>query len=376
MSFVLKNLSSSDLIGSRLGEGIGEGYMQGSDERAIRGAIESLPENASYRDILTAISGVSTYNPEAKQQAVSNWLKSHEIGISEKQADIAARRQQYLDEEKAAKEQVKAAKQKETEDKKEAERLAKINEEAKKRAEADAIIGQLELPENQRQSLLGNLSKDAAESLLKEQIKETGKESPFEKAVQNKNAEEYIKLSNDIPKIESTIGDIAYARELSDKLGITSIPGSFLGLSPTSKELEAVSFTLMEPIVKIFNPSGPIAQQKLKMIQDKYVIQPGDAPWTRKAKLDALERFAKQALHRAQQKKNLIEKYNGNPPKEAIDKFDRESDTLSDAMINYDLMGEEAVDKELPEAKGFSGKTITAPDGRKFYSDGTRWVKK
>lgn len=81
----LKNLSSSDLIGSRLGEGIGEGYMQGSDERAIRGAIESLPENASYRDILTAISGVSTYNPEAKQQAASNLLKSHELEAREKQ---------------------------------------------------------------------------------------------------------------------------------------------------------------------------------------------------------------------------------------------------------------------------------------------------
>jgi hypothetical protein len=159
--------------------------------------------------------------------------------------------------------------------------------------------------------------------------------------------------------------------------------GPLKGLLNTESaaELNAASFPLIEPIVKMFNPSGPIATQKLKIIQDKYQIKATDAPWSIPGKIKALERFAKQALNRAQERVDLYEKYKGSPPKEVVNKFDKESETLSDAMVDYDLVGEEAPKGSLPEqvnkdVEKFKGKTITSPDGQKYYSDGVRWLKK
>jgi len=77
------------------------------------------------------------------------------------------------------------------------------------------------------------------------------------------------------------------------------------------------------------------------MIQDKYVVKGTELPSKRIAKLNALERFAKQALNRAKQKMALIMKYNGNPPEQVIDNFDKESDTISDAMLDYNLIADE-----------------------------------
>lgn len=376
MSFVLRNIYNFDDAAKSFGSGVVEGYTQGSDDRAIRRAVDKLPPNASYRDILQAVGAVNTYNPESKQQAVSNWMKSHGLELEERKADIAEKRQQYLDNERIEKDKARQAKEKEKEDKKEAERLEKIAKENQERLEADTIVDQLDIDDKQKAALRGSISKNAAEDLLKTQIKEGGKETPFEKAIQNKNAEEYIRLNNEIPKLEDTLNTINYAREISDKIGYGNQALSALGLSEQGTLIESVTFPLIEPILKMLAPSGAIAKEKLIRSEQKYAIKGSDAPWNRKAKLDALENFTKQAVNRAKQKKALIEQYDGRPPKDVIEKFDRESDTMIDAMIDYDLVGEEATDKELPKPKEFKGKTITAPDGRKFYSDGTRWTKK
>lgn len=84
MSFTVRNINNLDQAGKNFGEGVGEGYMQGSDERTIRKAVESLPPNASYRDILNAVSGASVYNPKTKQQVLENYVKSHELELTEK----------------------------------------------------------------------------------------------------------------------------------------------------------------------------------------------------------------------------------------------------------------------------------------------------
>lgn len=84
MSFTVRNINNLDQAGKNFGEGLGEGYMQGSDDRAIRKAVESLPPNASYRDILNAVSGVNTFNPKSKQKAVENLIKSHDLELKEK----------------------------------------------------------------------------------------------------------------------------------------------------------------------------------------------------------------------------------------------------------------------------------------------------
>lgn len=348
------------------GSGLSQGYMNRTDENSLRKTVEGLGPNPSPRQILDAITRTKTYNPESKQSVLKNYLGVENF-------EELKRKAQAQEEISKARNDILQAKENKQNTKEKTERT-----------NVQSIVDQLDLPPEKKESLGQTLSQSAAESLLKDQLKPSKKEeklTPFERKVQERNAEEYINLTKEIPKIESTLGDIAYARQLSDELGISGSVKGALGLSKKAKELEGVSFTLMEPIVKIFNPSGPIAQQKLKMIQDKYVISPSDAPWTKKAKLDALERFSKQALNRAQQKLSLIKQYDGNPPENVIENFDKESDTISDAMINYDLQGEEASDKDLPKELSqnvakFKGQTITSPDGQKYFSDGTRWIKK
>lgn len=347
-------------IGEKFGAGLVQGYTNRADETAIQNAITALGPTASGRQILDALTKTKTYNPESKQTFLKNFLGAEKIDAMRAEAQTAKQLAQ-------AKSDIAASKEKRENN--------KVTEE---RAAVKGIVNQLDLPEENKTALGESLTLKGAEDLFKQQMKpKKGAElTPFEKAVQQKNADEYISLSKEIPKIESTLGDIDYARQLSEELGIGGSILGAAGLSGKAKELEGVSFTLMEPIVKIFNPSGPIAQQKLKMIQDKYVIKPTDPPWTRKAKLDSLQRFAKQALSRANQKLDLIKQYGGNPPDQVIKQFDQESDTVSDAMLDYDLIGEEATDKELPSPKDFTGKTITSPEGKKYFSDGTRWVKK
>lgn len=340
----------------KFGSGVSKGYMNRSDENALRKSISELGENPSARQILDTITNTKTYTPAAKQQALQNYL-----GV-EKFEELK-RKAKSQEEINKAKNDIAASKEAREKDKLETERT-----------NTKAIVNQLDLPPEQKESLGETLSKDAAESLLKEQLKpKDQKMSPFQK----KLADDYFDtVTKEIPKLETTLEDINYARKLSNDLGYVGSALGAAGLSGKAKELENVSFTLMEPIVKIFNPSGPIAQQKLKTIQDKYVINASDAPWTKEAKLDALERFAKQALGRAQEKVALIKKYDGNPPEAEVQRFDKESDTLSDAMVDYDLVGEEVKEEGMPNPDKFKGKTITSPEGQKYYSDGTRWVKK
>lgn len=340
----------------QLGSGLAQGYMNRTDENAVRKAILDLGPNASAKDILSALTNTKTYSPEAKQNALKNYLGVEEF----EELKRKNKSQEAIDEARNA---IASAKESREAAKPDLERTQTRN-----------IVDQLDLPEEQKSSLRENIDIDTAQSLLKEQVKSKSGE---DKKTKDKNAEDYVKLVRDeIPELETTLEDIAYARKLSDEMSVFGIAGSPFNLSGKGKELEGVSFTLMKPIVKMFNPSGPIAQQKLKMIQDKYVVYGSDAPWTKKAKLDALERFAKQALNRAQKKVEMIREYDGNPPKAVEEQFDRESDTLSDAMLNYDITAEEISNPALPPAAEYSGETVNLPDGTKAFSDGTRWIKK
>lgn len=341
-------------IGERFGTGVVQGHQNRSDEMALQKSIGSLPPNASPRQILDAITNTKTYSPEAKQNVLKNYMGQAQFEETKKKAQ-----------------EIQSAKQ--------AEELNKLNRE---RENARNIVKQLKLPEEQKAALGESLSQSAAEDLLKAQVKGEGTEklTPFQKKVQEKNAEDYINLTKEVPKLQNTIENIDHVEELSKTLGAFDMNwlGPLSGLVGTSqaKELEAASFPLIEPIVKTFNPSGPIATQKLKIIQDKYQIKATDTPPAIKGKIAALRRFAKQAYARNNERLKLYEKYDGNPPLNIIESFDQESDTLSDAMMDYEVKGEEVDIPGLPEAKGFKGKTITSPEGEKYFSDGTRWVKK
>lgn len=58
----------------KIGSGVTQGYMNRSDENAVRKAIADLGPNASARDILSTLTNVKTYGNEAKQEALKNYL--------------------------------------------------------------------------------------------------------------------------------------------------------------------------------------------------------------------------------------------------------------------------------------------------------------
>src|SRR5690606_2187254 len=89
------------------------------------------------------------------------------------------------------------------------------------------------------------------------------------KALAGKEAADYIELSKEIPKLQDIIGNLDYAKKLSDDLGLGGMLLSSLGFSEKGKELENLSFSSIEPILKMLAPSGAIAKEKLLTAQNK-----------------------------------------------------------------------------------------------------------
>lgn len=56
------------------GRGLVSGYQNRSDEKAIQNAIVNLGENPSPQDILKAVTGAKTHNPESKANFFKNYL--------------------------------------------------------------------------------------------------------------------------------------------------------------------------------------------------------------------------------------------------------------------------------------------------------------
>ena len=347
----------------QVGQIAGESFTNQADERAIREAVNRLGPDASGVDIVKAITGARTYSPEAKQTAIKNYIGAKEF-------DETVRK---------SKEDIELKKTAES------NKIKKLEEEEKvKKAKKDIEAGEVktlvdslpDLTDEQRAPLYNLDKKDAAKLVTSNLTKNAPSQSIFDKTVQKAAADDYVELTKTLPLLEDAEASFKYVRGLSNKLG-GAIKGTLKGLAgtETAKELEAASFPLIQPIVKIFNPSGPLAQRKLEMLTKMYQIKATDFPWQREGKLKALEHFSKQALARGRERKALIEKYHGMPPKDVIEKFDKESDTMSDAMIDYDFAGEEAPDVPAPAAE-FKNKVITGPDGQKYYSDGTRWTKR
>jgi hypothetical protein len=75
--------------GRGFGQGLTAGYMNRSDENAVRKAIQDLGPDADARAILDALTNVKTYSPAAKQQALSNFLGVENFNELKKKNQIA-----------------------------------------------------------------------------------------------------------------------------------------------------------------------------------------------------------------------------------------------------------------------------------------------
>ncbi len=363
-----------------VGKGVSEGYQQGADQRALQKAISSLPPDATPRQIIDSLTGARTYNDAAKQDAIKNYMGAAEFEQKGKEHKATLEKQavkdRQADERAAERNRILQVRN----DLAAGKNLKTQQNADQARQNVKGIVNQLNIPPDQKQALGESLSQSGAENLLKEQLHP--KESTFEKGYGTKLAEQYAKVDEEIPKLQDNLATIDAARKLSNSLASNFIKGSgnralsALGLSGGSKELESMTFPLIEPILHMLAPSGTIAREKLLRAEAKYAISGTDAPWNREAKLRALEGFTKQALVRAQKKKELIERYRGEPPTSMMERFNRESDTISDAMLDYDLVGEEVDIPGMPPAAQYKGEEYDAPDGGVIYSDGMRWIKK
>lgn len=340
-------------------------YANSADELALRNTLQRLPQDASPRQILDAITSTSTYSPQAKQQALQNYLGAEQM----MQASREAKEVQELKRAQLASQELK-------------ERAKVEQQEAEKAEERErvrSLVNMLNIPQEEKLAYSEALDLKAAQELVKSQLTSKGAQTPFEKAVSKKYAEEFVELPNEIAKLQSNAGDIDAARELSDDIGLIKTVAANLGINTQKgQELESIGFTLMQPIVKIFNPSGPIAEKKLAVIQKKYALSPSDSPWAREAKLNALQRFNQQALDRAEKRLKIIESYAaGEVSREVLKQFDKETESLGTVMEDYNPLGQHVPSKDIPvkfrNAARFKGKSLRSPSGKILKSDGTRW---
>lgn len=188
--------------------------------------------------------------------------------------------------------------------------------------------------------------------------------SQFEKTLQAEEAKKLVKLEEDIPKARDALKNLdridqLVENELSGAKGF--VKSAFK--TQSAKELENLSFTAIEPIIKLFNPVGPIPVQKVRIIQKQFQIHPSDLKSTAKGKISALRRIGEQALARGEQRANIIRKYKGNPPYEELQQFDKDSSALQDTLLD-----EESFALKLKDSKedGLIDGLFSAKDGRKL----------
>lgn len=132
---------------SKFGQGFTQGAMNRSDQKALQKAIDDLPPNADPRDVLKAVTGVKSYNNQAKQDFLKNSL------------EVDKYRQHF--EETKKKHEMQETKAKEKEQKRVAEEKKAQND----REVADSLIDNANIPEEQKQALRGKVGTNTAAAL-------------------------------------------------------------------------------------------------------------------------------------------------------------------------------------------------------------------
>lgn len=307
-----------DIFG-RVGEGFAQGFAGRSDERALQKAVEDLGPNPEPRKLLDAITKTKTYNPKAKQEFFKNALGVAEFEELQKKhrAD-----EEYRNTEKMVKEKEKADKL------------------AQEKNDASAIVNSSDLDDEQKQKLLddvekGNITYKAVKEITKP--KKAEPESTFTKGLSKEHVKQYVKAEEDLVRSQRNLNDIDRVEELIDK--VSGPLGYFTAANPFNEdvaELTALGFGTIEPIVKQFNPSGPIAQKKLEQLQKIYGINRFDSKAVMKGKTAALKRYAKASKELSEKRIALFEKYNGSPPIGDVVRLNAEGESFIENMLKTD----------------------------------------
>lgn len=342
-----------------LGQGVSQGYLNRVDEMALQRAIGGLGANPTPRQILDAVTGTQTYSPQAKQNLFKNYLGAAEFEELQKQH------------------------RENTELQRDKKLIADLKEQDKKRKEkegAKLLIQESELPDEQKQELAAKVEEDVIGADTVKQLTKPKKSatSEFDKGIAKENVKIYTEAQKDLTEADRSLRDLERIDELREKLaGPFGYVKAFNPFNQDAAEINALGFGAIKPIVKIFNPSGPIAQKKLEQLEKKYGISASDSSATIKGKTAALRRYATEAKKLAQKKIEIMTEHNGNPPLDALTNVDAAGQELLNHMIETNIPGEEVKTPQGgPDPTKFKGKTLKFPDGKQYYSDGEVWRAK
>lgn len=370
MVTVLQGDDSWFKAGQEAANTFNKSYNNRADEMALQKAVSDLPENASMRDRLNAITKVRTYDPQSKQTLLSNLMGVEQFEEAKRahqaSEDINKKRYDY-------------EKEKQTEKDKEA-----LGKKLMEKAGSIAMLKESELPKEQKDDLQKQIESDlldrkALEKIVKPEKKE---KDQFEEGMAKEAVKEYVKSKEALDSANNSLINLDRINELAQETsGLFNYAKSQLPFgkkAAQAAELDALGFTAIQPVVKIFNPSGPIAQRKLEQLSTKFAIKSSDYLPVIKGKTAALKRYATQSKELAIQKMELIKKYKGQIPTEELVALDEKWNAIADQSLSDIETIEKQVDPSVVpfEVGKMKGKTVSDPKtGVKYVSDGVSWRK-
>lgn len=203
--------------------------------------------------------------------------------------------------------------------------------------------------------------------------------SQYEKTLETQNAKRFAEINQEMPKIRSAMRVADDVESLIEEMSVfRGWPLNF----QEQGELSGKAASMLAPVIKIFNPTGPIPVAKLKYVESEFGIKQGQTRETMRGRFKSLKNFNEEAKMRLEEEQALMQLWNGNPPPEVINKFNAETEDKFDRLIGFDKSGssEEVPPemasklgdpKDLPEGKVRTSKKT----GEKFKVEGGRWVR-
>lgn len=171
--------------------------------------------------------------------------------------------------------------------------------------------------------------------------------SPFEKAKQTAAAKKYIELQDKLAGTEAYEDSLSRLRQLTDESSWLGRNLSSLIGGELASEISTLGASVIDPMIKLYNPAGTLPQAKLEWIRKTFAINPKERGSTIKGKMATLERMNRHAQEKSRHLLQLYEEYDGAPPTSALKEIDRESEKFIDKLQRETRKAPEEVEAEF-----------------------------
>lgn len=312
----------------------------------IADIVNQLPEDATEEDVIKAVFGSGKLSPE-RAKTVSDVI----AGAKRRKTDVDIEREKIA--------------------------ATKSTKEAEKTAKADRLAF-----EKEREAAREERAKLDRESRERAAKARGNKQSEFDKTLSKEYAKQYAQIQEQLPKYKAAQQDLAYLSDLSDKIsGI----GGYAKLG-TRSEFDAIAASTIEPMIKMYNPTGAVAARKLEWINKTFKPSSLDTGYTTRGKIAGLQRIFNTQQNKLMERQQLIEAFNGNPPRGTLEAFDREAEQEYDQILKEEYKKQTGKDLEeknkpteddmkmLPNIQSVPpGKKVRLKDGREFRVVNGEW---